>query len=86
MQYSALVRVIDRARDLGHEPRTFVGPIAPTGGGGAQAPATRELHAVKGQPFLALPDLVNRQDVRMIELRHRLRFAPETDQVSGDSA
>ena len=83
MQDSALVCVIDRARDLGHESSTLVRLRLQARRGGAQTSTAREFHAVKGQPFLALPDLVNRQDVGMIELRHRFGFAAKTDERLG---
>src|SRR5439155_6230781 len=42
--------------------------------------ARREFHAEKWDAVLAFAHFVDRQYVRMIETRHRLRFTPKTRQ------
>ena len=49
----------------------------------AQTPAGREFHAEKGNAFLGLAHLVDREDVRVIEAGRRLRFPPKTGQSLG---
>ena len=47
-----------------------------------QAPSLGELHDQEREP-LVFADIVNLHDVRVMEPRHRLRFAPKTGQIFG---
>ena len=80
MQNAFAMRIIDRPRDFRDQPHALVRPILQPGRGGPQTPAGRIFHAEEGQAILALTDLVDRQDIGMIELRRRFRFAPEPDE------
>ena len=79
MKDSFAVRVIDRSRDLRDQPHTLVGrSLQP--GRGPQTPAGRHIHAEEGQTILALTDLVDWENIGMIELGRRFRFASEPDE------
>ena len=80
VQDAALMRVMHRLGHDGHEPgrrprlgRVMLHPSVKTG-------STYQLHAEKVLPA-ALADLVNRHDVRVIELGDRLRFVLKSDQL-----
>ena len=80
MQNTFAMRIIDRPRDLGDQPHALVRPILQPGRSGQQTPAGRVFHAEEGKAILAFTDLVDRQDIGMIELRRRFRFASKPNE------
>src|SRR5207249_12004294 len=78
VQDSVKVRALDGARDLCHHCHHPTRFVAQSRTGIDQAAARGELHAEERQSILVLTDLANGQNVRMIEMRRRLRFTTET--------
>ena len=78
MENAFAVRVLHGARDLGDERHALPRLVLQRGTYFLQTSARREFHAEEREAVFALAHFVDGQNVRMIEARGRLRFAPET--------
>src|SRR5215469_14542257 len=80
MNNSLLVRVLHRTRHFGHERNCATRIAAQCSSCFEQTAAAGKLHAEEGQPVVAFAYFINWQNVRMIEVRRSLSFAPEAHQ------
>ena len=78
VENSFAVRVLDGARDFRDERNALSRLVLQRGADFLQTSARREFHAEEREAVFALAHFVDRQNVRMIEARGRLGFAPET--------
>ncbi len=82
MEDAPLMSIMDRAGDGRHQGRGGTRVRGVSRHVGRQVPALDELHAEVMVPFV-LADLVDRHDVRVIEVRRGLRLQAEPLQVVG---
>ena len=80
MEDAFAMRVLHGPRDLGDERDALPRLVPQRGTDLLQTSARREFHAEERKAVFALAHFVDRQNVRMIEARGGLRFAPEARQ------
>ena len=80
MQDASDMCVLHRARHLGHQRRGTARLATQSRRGFDQTAASGKLHAEERELVFALAHFINGQNIWMIEVRRRLRFAPETRQ------
>src|SRR5262249_26433070 len=80
MQNPVLMRVLHRARYLGHKPDAFARFIAHGRLGLLQAAASRVFHAEERQPVFSLTHFVYGKNIRVIKTGSGFSLTPETFQ------